>query len=226
MAEATTDAPLSATAAQTLAPGLYQDGTGAVRCFWCEGDPLYEAYHDREWGRPTADDRYLFEKLCLEGFQAGLSWLTILRKRESFRAGFANFEPAAVAAFGEADVEQLLADAGIVRHRAKILSTINNARRALALIEEAGSLAAFLWQFEPQAEERPTRFDKASLMPITFTAQSTALSKALKSRGWTFVGPTTMHAFMQAVGMVNDHIEGCSCRADADAARRAFVRPV
>lgn len=204
-----------------LAEGLALGADGQTRCWWPGSDPLYLDYHDGEWGRPVRDDNRLFEKLCLEGFQSGLSWLTILRKRENFRAAFAGFEIAKVVRFGPADVERCLVDAGIVRHRGKIESVVNNARRALELIEEAGSLAAFVWSFEPQ--ERPTRIDRASIQPST--AESVALSKALRKRGWTFVGPTTVYAFMQAMGLVNDHLEGCFCRAEAEAERRGFIRP-
>jgi len=181
--------------------------------------PDYVAYHDREWGFPVTDDRRLFEKLCLEGFQAGLSWLTILRKREAFRAGFANFEPAVVATFGARDVKRLLADAGIVRHRGKIESTINNARRALELIDERGSLSAYVWSFVPGARERPRVMTRAALAKMPSTPTSIALSKDLKRRGWSFVGPTTMYAFMQAMGLVNDHLEGCVIRPLAEAGR-------
>lgn len=206
--------------------GLLRRDDGRLSCWWHGTDPFYAAYHDTEWGRPVTDDRTLFEKLCLEGFQSGLSWLTILRKRENFRAGFANFDVETVARFGEADVARLLADAGIVRHRGKIESTINNARRAMELIEREGSLAAFVWRFEPKPESRPSRFDLASLRAFTKTAESTALSKDLKKRGWSFVGPTTVYAFMQAMGLVNDHIEGCHCREAVEAERGALVRPV
>ena len=208
-----------------LAEGLARGEDGHCRCAWCGADPVYRAYHDEEWGRPVADDRRLYEKLCLEGFQSGLAWITILRKRPAFRAGFAGFDPEVVAGFDEADVARLLGDAGIVRHRAKILSTINNARRALALIEEAGSLAAFVWRFEPAPAERPRRFDLATLRALAQTPQSQALAKELKRRGWSFVGPTTVYAFMQSVGLVNDHIEGCHLRDVVDAERAAFVRP-
>jgi DNA-3-methyladenine glycosylase I len=196
-----------------------------VRCSWPGADPLYLAYHDTEWGRPVADDRRLFEKLCLEGFQSGLSWITILRKRENFRAAFAGFDFRKVAAFDAADVERCLADAGIVRHRGKIASVVNNARRVLELIEEAGSLAAFVWRHEPGPEERPEKFDRETLMGMAKTPASTALSKALRKRGWSFVGPTTVYAFMQAMGLVNDHLEGCSCREEIEAERRRFKRP-
>jgi DNA-3-methyladenine glycosylase I len=205
--------------------GLITGEDGRARCWWHGGDPLYLAYHDSEWGRPQADDRRLFEKLCLEGFQSGLSWLTILRKRENFRRAFAGFDPAAVARFGEADIQRLLQDAGIVRHRGKITSAINNAARALELQAEAGSLAAFFWRFEPVPASRPSRLDRATLAGLAQTAESKALAKALKGRGWSFVGPTTLYAFMQATGMVNDHLDGCCVRAEVEAARAAFARP-
>ncbi len=204
---------------------LTDSSDGIRRCSWAGDQADYVAYHDDEWGRPVADDIRLYEKICLEGFQSGLSWLTILRKRENFRAGFAGFDFRKVAAFGEDDVQRLLGDAGIVRHRGKIESTINNARRALELVEEAGSLAAFIWSFEPKPADRPSRFDRATLMTITRSEASTALSKALKKRGWSFVGPTTMYAFMQSVGIVNDHIEGCPGRGACEEARAAFRRP-
>ncbi|MBA3517643.1 MAG: DNA-3-methyladenine glycosylase I [Rhizobiales bacterium] len=203
--------------------GLIVGSDGLTRCWWPGSDPLYLGYHDREWGRPVADDRRLFEKICLEGFQSGLSWLTILRKRENFRAAFAGFDFAKVAAFGPDDTERLMADAGIVRHRGKIASVVNNARRALELVEEAGSLAAFAWRFEPAPDSRPARTDRAAIQPTT--PDSVALSRDLRKRGWSFVGPTTMHAFMQATGLVNDHLEGCACREAVEAARREFTRP-
>ena len=208
-----------------LPEGLVAGADGRVRCSWPGSDPLYLTYHDEEWGRPTADERRLFEKLCLEGFQAGLSWLTILRKRENFRRAFAGFDFRKVARFGAKDVERCLGDAGIVRHRGKIESVVNNAQRALELIEEAGSLSAFIWRFEPPASARPKRLDRATLMAMPKTTESTALSKELRKRGWSFVGPTTVYAFMQAMGLVNDHLEGCDCRAEVETARRAFVRP-
>lgn len=192
-----------------MSNGLGLGPDGRPRCVWGVSTDDYVAYHDREWGFPVTDDRRLFEKLCLEGFQAGLSWLTILRKREAFRAGFANFEPAAVAKFGARDVTRLLGDAGIVRHRGKIESTINNAVRALELIDEHGSIASYVWTFQPPANE-PSG---------TSTPTSLRLSKDLKKRGWSFVGPTTMYAFMQAMGLVNDHVEGCVVRSLAQAAR-------
>jgi DNA-3-methyladenine glycosylase I len=179
---------------------------GHARCRWCGTDPLYVAYHDDEWGRPVHDDTRLFEKLCLEGFQAGLAWITILRKREAFREAFAGFDMATVAAFDEADVERLLGDAGIVRHRGKITAAISNAERALALIDEVGSLDAHLWSFAP--ESRPARLATFAELPAT-SPESVALSKDLKARGWRFVGPTTVYAFMQSMGMVDDHVAGC-----------------
>ncbi|QNP58118.1 DNA-3-methyladenine glycosylase I [Paenacidovorax monticola] len=205
--------------------GLFHDDAGCPRCAWCRATPLYRHYHDHEWGFPVADERRLFEKICLEGFQSGLSWLTILNKREAFRAGFAGFDAEQVARFGEADVARLLADAGIVRHRGKIESTINNARRLLELRAEFGSLAHYVWRYEPAPHERPERLTIEAARALTATAASTAMSKDLKKRGWSFVGPTTVYAFMQAMGLVNDHIEGCSARPGALAARAAFVVP-
>jgi DNA-3-methyladenine glycosylase I len=198
---------------------------GVVRCFWGASDPLYRRYHDEEWGRPSADDRRLFEKICLEGFQAGLSWLTILRKREAFREAFRGFELEAVARFGPRDVARLLRDPGIVRHRGKIASTVNNARRALELAEERGSLAGYFWSFEPTPRSRPRRITWATLRRMATSPESTALSKDLKRRGWSFVGPTTVYAFMQAMGLVNDHLEGCAARAASEQARSRFRRP-
>jgi DNA-3-methyladenine glycosylase I len=205
--------------------GLTVGADGRVRCAWGAGSPDYTEYHDREWGRPTDDDRWLFEKICLEGFQSGLSWLTILRKRENFRRAFANFDVRRVARFGEREVDRLLADAGIVRHRGKIASTINNAARAQDLVAAEGSLASYVWCFEPPAAMRPKRLDRATLMTMPKTAESIALSKDLKKRGWSFVGPTTMYAFMQSAGVVNDHLEGCFCRAAVQRERSAFRRP-
>jgi DNA-3-methyladenine glycosylase I len=204
--------------------GLAPGPDGALRCFWGVSTPDYVDYHDREWGFPVVDDRRLFEKLCLEGFQAGLSWLTILRKREAFRRGFAGFDPAAVARFGARDVKRLLADAGIVRHRGKIESTINNAARALEIIEERGSLSAYVWEFAPPPRERPRKVTREALGTMASTPTSTALSKDLKRRGWTFVGPTTVYAFMQAMGLVDDHLEGCVIRRAAEVAQRAHRR--
>lgn len=205
--------------------GLIAGEDGALRCFWHGNDPFYQHYHDHEWGRPVADDRRLFEKICLEGFQAGLSWITILRKRENFREAFENFHIDRLALYTERDVERLLTNAGIVRHRGKIESTINNARRARELADEAGSLAAWFWSFEPGAEERPSVVDYATLVANPKTATSTRISKELKRRGWSFVGPTTVYAFMQAMGLVNDHIEGCVCRKVVELEREQFARP-
>ena len=195
------------------------------RCPWAGPDPLYRAYHDSEWGTPVADDIRLFEKICLEGFQSGLSWLTILKKRENFRKAFDGFDFETVARYGEADIERLLGDAGIVRHRGKIVSTINNAGRAIALRDEFGSLAAYFWQFEPAPDERPSAFTWETLSKIAETPTSKRLSKDLKKRGWSFVGPTTAYAFMQAMGLVNDHIETCHCREKLLAARAGFTPP-
>lgn len=202
------------------------DDDGVRRCWWCGVDPDYVAYHDDEWGMPVGDDTRLFEKMCLEGFQAGLSWLTILRKRDNFREAFDDFDMHRVAKFTEADVTRLLSNAGIIRHAGKIRSTINNAARAIETAEEFGSLAAFFWQFEP---ERARRLATRSEVPA-ITDESTLLSKTLKKRGWTFVGPTTCYALMQAMGMVNDHLNAspkvrCNAWSRADAARQAFVRP-
>jgi DNA-3-methyladenine glycosylase I len=195
------------------------------RCWWPGEDELYIRYHDSEWGRPVADDRRLFEKICLEGFQSGLSWITILRKRDNFRKAFRDFDPEVVARFGARDVQRLLRDAGIVRHRGKIESTINNAKRALELIDEKGSLAAYFWSWEPEPSSRPKKLSQAELRKMAITPQSVALSKDLKKRGWSFVGPTTCYAFMQAMGLVNDHIEGCDLRAEIERARKHFARP-
>ena len=184
------------------ADGLIDAGRRRRRCAWCGDDPLYVAYHDEEWGRPMFDDRRLFEKICLEGFQSGLSWITILRKRERFRAVFDGFDPSRVARYGARDVARLLKDPGIVRHRGKIASTINNARRMIELADEFGSLAAYAWAWEPVATDRPDPVTWAALRAMPTTATSVALSKDLKRRGWTFVGPTTVYAFMQAMGLV------------------------
>jgi len=205
--------------------GLITGEDGVTRCFWPSDLPDYIAYHDNEWGMPVTDDNRLFEKICLEGFQSGLSWLTILRKRENFRAAFAGFDFHKVAKFDDSDIERLLADKGIVRHRGKIVSTINNANRAIELLTEFGSLAAYFWSFEPAANERPKVFDYETLLANPTTEVSTRISKDLKKRGWSFVGPTTVYAFMQAMGMVNDHIEGCEHRAQVDKARNALARP-
>jgi DNA-3-methyladenine glycosylase I len=203
--------------------GLRRGEDGILRCMWPGADPLYLRYHDEEWGLPQTDDQRLFEKICLEGFQAGLSWLTILRKRENFRRAFRGFDVDAVSRFGARDVARLLKDAGIVRHRGKIESTINNARRARELRDEFGSLSAYFWQWRPAASERPRRLTLVTLRALSKTPASTALSRDLKRRGWTFVGPTTVYAFMQAMGLVNDHLEGCSVRERVDSAARPTV---
>ncbi|PWJ52896.1 DNA-3-methyladenine glycosylase I [Quadrisphaera granulorum] len=193
---------------------------GRPRCAWGTSTPDYIAYHDTEWGFPVSDDRRLFEKVCLEGFQSGLSWLTILRKREGFRAAFADFDHEVVAEFDERDVERLLADVGIVRHRGKIEATLNNAARARELVAEYGSIAAYMWSWEP-ADRAVRPFEVRATSP-----ESTAMSKDLKKRGWRFVGPTTAYAFHQAMGLVNDHAPGCAAREEVAAARAAFTPPV
>lgn len=192
---------------------------GRPRCGWCAAAPEFFHYHDTEWGFPVGDDRRLFEKLSLEGFQAGLSWRTILAKRDNFRAAFRGFDFTSIARFARHDVTRLLHDAGIVRHRGKIEAVINNARCALDMVEREGSLAAFLWRYEPEAatQNRP--------QTVSTTAESVALSKDLKKRGWKFVGPTTVYAFMQAMGLVNDHASDCVFRVEVERARRQFERP-
>ncbi|MEA2214677.1 MAG: DNA-3-methyladenine glycosylase [Solirubrobacteraceae bacterium] len=205
------------------ADGLATGPDGVTRCSWGASAPEYLAYHDTEWGFPVSDDIRLFEKLSLEGFQAGLSWLTILRKREAFRAAFDGFDYASVARYGGRDVERLLADAAIVRHRGKIEAVINNASRMLELVEAEGSLAAYVWRFEP--EPRTAVLDGAALAELATTPASHALAKDLKRRGWRFVGPTTVYAFMQAMGLVDDHLDGCEARPRVEAARASFRRP-
>jgi DNA-3-methyladenine glycosylase I len=192
---------------------------GKPRCRWSAAAPEFLAYHDSEWGFPVDDDRRLFEKLCLEGFQSGLSWRTILAKRENFRAAFHDFDVEHLARFGARDVARLLKDEGIVRHRGKIEAAINNAKRARELIAREGSLAAFLWRYEPDPKTlvRP--------QTVSTSAEATALSKELKKLGWAFVGPTTVYAFMQAMGLINDHAEGCVIRGKVERARRSFKRP-
>jgi DNA-3-methyladenine glycosylase I len=197
---------------------IQQDAEGRRRCGWCGSDVLYQAYHDQEWGRPTGNDLRLFEKLCLEGFQSGLSWITILRKRDQFRQAFAGFEMQRVARFNQRQVGSLLQNEGIIRHRGKIEATINNAARALEMQDQFGSLAAFLWQFEPS---RPAKFDAQR----SVSEESNAMSRRLKKLGWKFVGPTTCYSFMQAMGMVNDHHPDCSCCAVVQQARADFQRP-
>jgi len=192
---------------------------GRPRCRWCDGAPEFLGYHDTEWGYPVSDDRRLFEKLSLEGFQSGLSWRTILAKRENFRAAFHDFDFEKVARFTRRDVERLLGDAGIVRHRGKIEAVINNAQRALELVEREGSLAAFVWRYEPDEGQL------AKPQTASTSEASLALSKALKKQGWKFVGPTTVYAFMQAMGLINDHVEDCVIRAKVEKARKQFKRP-
>src|SRR3954454_11824794 len=199
--------------------GLIESDDAVTRCFWGDSPEIYRRYHDTEWGFPVRDDRRLFEKICLEGFQAGLSWLTILRKRENFRAAFAGFDFEKVARFGDRDVQRLLGDVGIIRHRGKIEATINNAQRAIELVESEGSLAEYVWRFEPNAASRPATISWKALREMALTPESQALSKDLKKRGWRFVGPTTVYAFMQAMGLVNDHVEGCAIRPLAEDAR-------
>jgi DNA-3-methyladenine glycosylase I len=196
-----------------------------LRCWWCGDDELYVAYHDHEWGFPVVDDRRLFEKVCLEGFQAGLSWLTILRKRDSFRTAFAGFDIERVARFTARDVERLMGDAAIVRHRGKIESTINNARRAKELTGEFGSLAAYFWGWEPVPTARPKKITREILATMPTSVESIAMSKDLKKRGWSFVGPTTIYAFMQAMGLVNDHLHACIVHREVARARATFEPP-
>jgi DNA-3-methyladenine glycosylase I len=203
--------------------GLVDCDDGVTRCAWACSAPEYYAYHDTEWGFPVGEDVRLFEKLSLEGFQAGLSWLTILRKRDAFRQAFAGFELERVARFTERDVDRLLADARIVRHRGKIEAVINNARRAVELVQAEGSIARHVWRFEP--ERRTARLDRATLAQLSATPESKALANDLKRRGWRFVGPTTVYAFMQAMGLVNDHLDGCDTRAMVERARAQFARP-
>lgn len=205
--------------------GLITGPDGQTRCFWHGNHEDYLHYHDNEWGRPVTSDTRLFEKICLEGFQSGLSWLTILRKRENFRAAFHGFDLEKVAAMGESDIERLLGDAGIVRHQGKIRSTINNAQRAIELCEAEGSLAKYFWSFEPGIKDRPQQLTRDVLMTLGKTPVSTTVSKDLKKRGWSFVGPTTVYAFMQAMGLVNDHLEGCCIREVCEQERQAFERP-
>lgn len=192
---------------------------GKPRCAWCAAAPEFFAYHDREWGFPVADDRRLFEKLSLESFQSGLSWRTILAKRENFRAAFRAFDIDQVARFGRRDIDRLLADEGIVRHRGKIEAVINNARCARELVRQEGSLAAYVWRFEPDDGEL------AVPQTVSTSTASVAMAKDLKRRGWKFVGPTTVYAFMQAMGLINDHVEGCVIRSQVETARKRFRRP-
>jgi DNA-3-methyladenine glycosylase I len=203
--------------------GIARGEDGVARCWWGDSAPEYRAYHDDEWGFPVSDDVRLFEKLSLEGFQSGLSWLTILRKRPAFRRAFADFQFERVARFGDRDVAALLGDAGIVRHRGKIEAVINNARRAVELVDSEGSLGSYVWRFEPPARSGP--LDRAALAQLAQTPESQALAKDLKRRGWRFVGATTVYAFMQAMGLVNDHLAGCDTYTAVVTARRCFTRP-
>ena len=205
--------------------GLIIGEDGRHRCWWCGDKADYMNYHDAEWGVPVVGDQRLFEKICLEGFQSGLSWLTILRKRKNFRAAFADFDYRQVALYKGADVDRLVQEKGIVRHRKKIESAINNAKRACELVEEFGSLSAYFWQYEPEQSDRPAHCDYETLTAMRKTPASIAMSKDLKKRGWSFVGPTTAYAFMQSMGMVNDHVEGCEWRSHTEQLRQAFIRP-
>jgi DNA-3-methyladenine glycosylase I len=207
----------------TTTDGLVVGDDGVARCFWGDSAPEYRAYHDDEWGRPVTDDIRLFEKLVLEGFQSGLSWLTILRKRDAFREAFAGFDFERVARFGERDVEGLLGDARIVRHRGKIEAAINNARRAVELVDETGSIAAYVWRYEPDPASRPSPLTWDALVKVPYPPEAAALAKDLKRRGWRFVGPTTVYAFMQAMGVVNDHVEGCAARPEVERERNALA---
>ena len=200
---------------------LIEGKDGQRRCWWCGDDPLYVRYHDEEWGHPVSDDIRLFEKVCLEGFQAGLSWITILRKRENFRKAFAGFDFEQVARFTEKDVQSLVEDAGIIRHRGKIEAAINNAQRACDLIDEIGGLGRYFWSFEPEQHRSPETRKQIQAS----SAESIALSKDLKKRGFKFVGPTTMYAHMQAMGLVNDHLLGCTHHSVVEEKRRLFKRP-
>jgi DNA-3-methyladenine glycosylase I len=204
-------------------PGVITGDDGVARCWWADSAPELRPYHDTEWGFPVAEDVPLFEKLSLEGFQAGLSWLTILRKRDAFRRAFAGFDFERIARFGPDDVTRLLTDQGIVRNRAKIDAVINNARRALELVDGEGSLAHYVWCFEPERER--AGLDRSDLADLATSAESKALAKDMKRRGWRFVGPTTVYAFMQAMGLVNDHLDGCDIRCKVDRARATFERP-
>jgi len=206
------------------ADGVVVGEDGVVRCWWGDSDPLYRGYHDQEWGRPVVDDRRMFEKICLEGFQSGLSWVTILRKRENFRRAFDGFDPEAVARFDEAAINRLMADAGIVRNRSKIEATVNNARRCLEVVDEFGSLAAYVWSYEPDVSSRPKVMDRATLLTLVTSPESVAMSRDLRNRGWAFVGPTTLYAMMQSNGIVNDHLAGCQVRREVER-ERAALRP-
>jgi DNA-3-methyladenine glycosylase I len=205
--------------------GVLAGADGLSRCWWCVGDPLYEAYHDLEWGRLVAEDRRIFEKVCLEGFQSGLSWLTILRKRDNFRKAFRSFDVVALSRFTQRSVDRLMRDAGIVRNRAKIEATINNAKRCIELVNEVGSLGGHVWSFEPDAQSRPASLDWATLVRLGVSPEAQALSKDLKRRGWSFVGPTTVYSVMESIGLVNDHVGKCHFRNEVEEVRAGFARP-
>ena len=205
--------------------GLLTDTFEITRCAWCGEDTEYQRYHDTEWGVPIVNDQILFQKICLEGFQAGLSWLTVLRKRDNFIKTFDNFDFKKVSQYGDKDISRCLVNSGIIRHRGKIESTINNAKKAIELVNEFGSLASFFWRFEPGMKDRPEKLTYAVASQITMSTESIALSKALKKRGWTFVGPTICYSFMQAMGIVNDHVLGCSRRDDIETLRDVLIRP-
>ncbi len=205
--------------------GLFTDSTNQTRCWWCQGDAEYERYHDEEWGHPVTDDQRLFEKICLEGFQSGLSWLTILRKRENFRQAFHDFDFSRIAGFTSRQVGSLLKNKGIIRHKGKIEATINNAARAIEMKNEFGSLAAWFWQFEPNLQGRAPLHSKLEACMRTTCESAMAMSKELRKRGWKFTGPTTSYAFMQAMGMVNDHIVGCSKFESSEQLRKSLIRP-
>ena len=202
--------------------GLTLSSDGRVCCYWQSSMP---DYHDNEWGKPVVDDRRLYEKVCLEGFHSGMSWQLIYNKRENFRRAFQDFDFYQVAKFTDDDVARLMADKGIVRNRAKILSAINNAQRAIALVEEAGSLAAWFWQFEPNEKDRPATVDLEYWQNAKTSPEATRLSDALKKRGWSWVGPVTSYSLMQALGMINDHIQGCQCRDNVEQQREKLNRP-
>ena len=205
--------------------GLLTDTFEITRCAWCGEDTEYQRYHDTEWGVPIVNDQILFQKICLEGFQAGLSWLTVLRKRDNFMKEFDKFDFKKVSQYGDKDISRCLVNPGIIRHRGKIKSTINNAKKAIELVNEFGSLASFFWSFEPSIKNRPEKLTYAVASQITMSTESIALSKALKKRGWTFVGPTICYSFMQAMGIVNDHVLGCSRRDDIETLRDVLIRP-
>lgn len=205
--------------------GIEVDEEGVARCWWCTETDAYRDYHDDEWGRPVGSDRRIYEKICLEGFQAGLSWRTILEKRDAFRSAFEGFEIERVASYDADDVERLLDNEAIVRHRGKIESAIGNARRAIRLVERVGSLARFVWHFEPAEQSRPETVTRPYLESQTESEASRNLADALAERGWTYVGPTTMHSLLRAIGIVNAHVEGCDRRPECADERAAFERP-